>query len=59
LSARLSDAVEVDLDLPGGGAADRDRAEVAEAAEAAYLDADGLGERLAERLDAARRGRRR
>ena len=49
------DAVQVDLHLSGRGAADRDRAEVAEPPEAAHLHADRVGERLGERLHPAGR----
>ena len=55
LGAAERHAVEVDLHLSGRGAADRDRAEVAEAAEAANLDAHRVGERFRERLHAGRR----
>ena len=48
-------AVEVDLDLSRSRAADGDRAEVPQAAEASDLHADGFGQRFPERLDAARR----
>ena len=55
LGAAERHAVQVDLHLPRRGAADRDRAEVAEAAEAADLDADRVGERLGEGLHPGRR----
>src|SRR5207244_7829515 len=43
--------IEIDLHLTRRRAADRDRAEVAEPTEAAHLDADGVRERLGQRLD--------